>query len=137
MPKVLKISPQLDVITRGRDLQGLEILRGNFFWAARPILGKYSTMPLSNLLPTQIADTITPAQIPYFDAQEFATLSLLQLSAFTSVQLAAMTAEQTAAYELALSQAPIVEPTVEPVVEPAPTVEPDPVVLDPTEESNP
>jgi hypothetical protein len=39
MPKVLKNQPELDVITTTRDLQGLEILRGNFFSAARPFSG--------------------------------------------------------------------------------------------------
>jgi hypothetical protein len=61
-------------------------------------------MPLSNLDPDQIANTVTVNQIPYFDAQEFLTLSLEQLQAFTDDQKAAMTEEQTAAFTLALSQ---------------------------------
>jgi len=91
-------------------------------------------MPISNLLPSQIAETLTVPHIPYFDPAEFAALSRLQLLAFTQDQIAAMTAVQIAAFELALSQAPVVIPEVEPTVESAPTVEPDPIVSD---ESNP
>ena len=89
-------------------------------------------MPLSNLTPEQIANTVTPAQIPYFDAQEFATLYIEQLQAFTADLLAAMTEEQTAAYDSALTTAapsPVVE--TPPTVEPEPTVESIPTVVEP------
>jgi hypothetical protein len=61
-------------------------------------------MPLSNLTPNQITNTVTAAQIPYYDVEEFATLSLEQLQAFSDDRKAAMTEEQIAALTLALSQ---------------------------------
>ena len=101
-----------------------------FFGLLDPFWVNIRTMPLYNLSPTQIAETLTVPHIPYFDPAEFADLSRDQLLAFTQDQLAAMTAVQLAAFELALNPAPVVEPTVESVpttetpVEPA--VEPSP-----------
>jgi hypothetical protein len=61
-------------------------------------------MPLSNLSPEQISATVTLAQIPYFDEQEFDALSLEQLQAFTEDQLSAMTESQSAAFVRVLGQ---------------------------------
>lgn len=61
-------------------------------------------MPLSNLTPEQITNTVTAAQIPYYDVEEFATLSLEQLQAFSDDQKLSMTSEQSDAFFIALGQ---------------------------------